>query len=379
MATIEVCARKGHAYDGLVEKAHSYLVITYDDGSQYYVRSGGEKSGRSWFVSAEYGSYVAGTIDWDAEGNDLSIVVFTGSDGEVATMYATMQQLTDDVNAALYPFAPGINDCACFTGTMLDGIGIPRTLPMNTDGYTIWCSAALNTFTYEPGPRFPTLLESRLQWAEANNISDELGAAVFLAEAFIQDPWPSEPTAEKTAGFLAELDTWLEQTTGRKAATGSNSNESLTTTHAREVVVALAGGDAISALGGDDLIYGGEGTDTISAGAGNDLVDGGVGADKISGGAGKDRLAGGSGDDILTGSPGTDAFVFSDNGGSDTVTDFANGSEKFDLQAVAGLDSFSQLVLADTGPGVHVDYGTGSFLITNASNFSSIEATDCSP
>jgi Ca2+-binding RTX toxin-like protein len=96
----------------------------------------------------------------------------------------------------------------------------------------------------------------------------------------------------------------------------------------------------------------------------------------MSGGAGKDRLAGGSGNDMLTGSPGTDTFIFSDNGGSDTVTDFANGSEKFDLQAVAGLDSFSQLVLTDTGPGVLVDYGTGSFLIANASNFSSIEASD---
>jgi Ca2+-binding RTX toxin-like protein len=558
MATIEVCARKGHPYGGAVEKAHSYLVITYDDGSQYYLRAGGEDSGGegSRFVSAEYGSYVAGTVDWDAEGDDLSIVVFAGSDAQVAAKYATMQQLTANVNAALYPYVAGINDCNCFTGTLLDGIGIPRTVPMNTDGYTIWCPASLNTFTYEPGPRFTALLGSRLQWAEANNISDALGAAVFFAEAFIKDPWPSAPTAEKTASSLAELDLWLEQTTGGPAVTGSNANDSLTGTDAAEVVAALAGADNISALGGNDLIYGGQGIDTISAGAGNDLIDGGVGPDKMSGGAGddlymvdntldattelanegldtvkssvtltlraevenlvltgssalngtgntsanvltgnaasntlaggsandtlqgvggndvlrgdagddvldggsgsdqmtgaagndvywvdstgdvvteavssgtdlvnsslnyllgsnlenltlvgtsaisgtgnavantlignaaantlnggsgNDRLAGDGGNDMLTGSTGTDTFVFADNSGSDTVTDFANGSEKFDLQAVAGLTSFSQLVLTDTGPGVLVDYRTGSFLIANASNFSSIDATD---
>src|SRR5688572_2438679 len=100
MATIVVCARKGDRYGGGVETAHCYHVITDDDGSQYYLRAGGEDSGGdgSRFVSAKYGSYVAGTVDWDAEGDDLSIVVFAGSDAEVATKYATMQQLTEGVN-----------------------------------------------------------------------------------------------------------------------------------------------------------------------------------------------------------------------------------------------------------------------------------------
>ncbi|HWT31919.1 MAG TPA: hypothetical protein VN240_12960, partial [Propylenella sp.] len=290
MATIEVCARKGHPYAGVVEKAHSYIVITYDDGTQHYVRAGGEDAGGegSPHVTGQYGSYVAGTVDWDAEGDDLSVVVFTGTDAEVAAKYAAMTALTDQVNAALYPYVPGINDCNAFSGTMLDAIGLPRTVPMNTDGYTIWCPAFFNTFTYQPGPRFPALLESRLRWAEANNIEDALGAAVFFAEAFVKDPWPSFATAQKTATSLAELDAWLESTTATASVTGSNNGESLTATEAADVIAALAGPDSVSGLGGDDRIYGGQGIDTLSGGAGNDFIDGGIGPDKMSGGAGDD-------------------------------------------------------------------------------------------
>jgi Ca2+-binding RTX toxin-like protein len=120
------------------------------------------------------------------------------------------------------------------------------------------------------------------------------------------------------------------------------------------------------------------GTSAIS-GTGNaaaNVITGNAAANTLNGGSGNDRLAGAGGNDVLTGSTGTDTFAFSDNGGSDTVNEFANGSEKFDLQAIAGLNSFSQLVLTDTGPGVLVDYGTGSFLIGNAGNFSLIDATD---
>ena len=68
--------------------------------------------------------------------------------------------------------------------------------------------------------------------------------------------------------------------------------------------------------------------------------------------------------------------VFDDGDGADIVTDFQNGSDKCDLTQVAGIDEFSDLVLTDTGAGVEVDYGTGSFELANVANFASIDASD---
>jgi hypothetical protein len=43
---------------------------------------------------------------------------------------------------------------------------------------------------------------------------------------------------------------------------------------------------------------------------------------------------------------------------------------------VAGVDEFSDLVLTDTGAGVDVDYGSGSFELANVANFNAIDASD---
>ena len=78
----------------------------------------------------------------------------------------------------------------------------------------------------------------------------------------------------------------------------------------------------------------------------------------------------------MTGFGGADVFVFDDGDGADTVTDFQNGSDKCDLTAVAGVDEFSDLALTDTGAGVNVDYGTGSFELANVANIAAIDASD---
>jgi RTX calcium-binding nonapeptide repeat (4 copies) len=54
----------------------------------------------------------------------------------------------------------------------------------------------------------------------------------------------------------------------------------------------------------------------------NDSLHGSTNADVISGGKGNDFLWGHGGDDTLTGGSGADVFVFSNNGGEDTITDF---------------------------------------------------------
>ena len=89
--------------------------------------------------------------------------------------------------------------------------------------------------------------------------------------------------------------------------------------------------DTLSGGKGADQLFGQNGDDGLSAHAGNDTLRGGRGDDLLSGGSGKDILDGGRDDDRLTGGTGADVFVFARNAGDDTITDFANGTDKIDL------------------------------------------------
>src|SRR5204863_60309 len=100
---------------------------------------------------------------------------------------------------------------------------------------------------------------------------------------------------------------------------------------------------------GNDTLDGGAGADTMVGGLGNDTLNGGVGADTLNGGDGSDILVGGAGNDTLTGSAGADFFVASNNGGADTVTDFAVGTDKLDMRGVSGVFSMSDLSITQSG------------------------------
>jgi Ca2+-binding RTX toxin-like protein len=92
-------------------------------------------------------------------------------------------------------------------------------------------------------------------------------------------------------------------------------------------IVGSAGNDAIT------------GTSLSTSSSLNDVIDGKGGNDTLAGGNGDDRLIGGAGSDSLTGGAGVDTFVFGSNEGSDTIADFANGSEQIDisLTSAAGI------------------------------------------
>ena len=66
------------------------------------------------------------------------------------------------------------------------------------------------------------------------------------------------------------------------------------------------------------------------------------------------------------------------NHGADTVTDFQNGSDTVRLIGVTGVDDFGDLTLTDTGPGVLVDYGTGTILLATVSDINTIDTSDFS-
>lgn len=128
-------------------------------------------------------------------------------------------------------------------------------------------------------------------------------------------------------------------------------------------ILGLAGADTIDGGGGDDILEGGDDNDTLTGNTGNDrllgggmldLLDGGDGNDWLDGGdsndtlrgqAGADTLIGGKGKDVLTGGADGDIFqfVFGDTsanaGSNDTITDFATGFDRVDIDAFVGNPS----------------------------------------
>ncbi|MEQ9643582.1 MAG: hypothetical protein RIM84_26425 [Alphaproteobacteria bacterium] len=124
----------------------------------------------------------------------------------------------------------------------------------------------------------------------------------------------------------------------------------------RDTLNGNSGFDTILGGDGDDTLRGQGGRDSIDGGAGNDFLLGMQGFDTLIGGAGNDTLIGGPADDTLTGGDGIDTFTFAAGQGSNTITDFADGTETVVLQGVAGFDD---LVIVDTGDGAQVTLATG--------------------
>jgi Ca2+-binding RTX toxin-like protein len=84
----------------------------------------------------------------------------------------------------------------------------------------------------------------------------------------------------------------------------------------------------------------------------------------LQGNAGNNRLDGRGGNDVLQGLAGNDTFVFAENFGSDTVSDYQPGSDRFDLRGVDGLNSYAdvQALMNQVGAHVVIDFGGGDLL-----------------
>ncbi|MEO0398932.1 MAG: LamG-like jellyroll fold domain-containing protein [Pseudomonadota bacterium] len=71
---------------------------------------------------------------------------------------------------------------------------------------------------------------------------------------------------------------------------GTDGDDNLTGTEARDAINGYMGDDNIDGLGGDDVLQGYYGNDTLNGGDGNDVLDGGHGEDILNGGDGDDLL-----------------------------------------------------------------------------------------
>jgi Bacterial cadherin-like domain len=97
----------------------------------------------------------------------------------------------------------------------------------------------------------------------------------------------------------------------------------------------------------------------VTGGNGKQVIDGSLGFEQISGGNGKDVLVGGAGD-VLTGGRGNDTFVFKNDFGANTITDFGKGDT---IQLDQGHFHNFTSVIANAAPDGH-----GGTLISDPSH-----------
>lgn len=115
-----------------------------------------------------------------------------------------------------------------------------------------------------------------------------------------------------------------------------------------------------------DTITAGSGNNVLEGGGGADVISGGAGGDNITGGDGNDTLVAGGGNDLLTGGTGADAFRFNPNGGFNTVFDFTDGQDRFQVSGFgAAFDTAAEVRAAagQVGGGVQVVLGTTSVFL----------------
>ena len=177
-----------------------------------------------------------------------------------------------------------------------------------------------------------------------------------------------------------------------------------------------AGDDYMNGDRGNDIILGGDGNDTLIGGFGQDTLDGGDGIDTaryanansravvnletgtgtaghsfgdtlvsienlfgsnfndvfvgdandnvLNGWNGVDRLTGGEGNDTLIGGAGNDRFIFTDNWGDDTITDFEDGGDLLDFRTVTGVDALNDLTIFNDANGdAVVSFGNDSITL----------------
>ncbi|MBN3907847.1 MAG: DUF4347 domain-containing protein [Nostoc sp. NMS1] len=175
--------------------------------------------------------------------------------------------------------------------------------------------------------------------------------------------------------------------TGNASFQYTTSDGSLTSTATVAVSVGLNlnGGNGIDLLWGseyDDLLngndgadalYGDKGNDILNGGKGIDLLDGGQGNDILNGGDNADALYGGKGNDTLIGGASIDFFFFAKGGGSDTITDFTDKTDKIGL--IGGL-SFGQLTISASGSNTLIGYGSETLATLTGVNSSLITFAD---
>ncbi len=160
---------------------------------------------------------------------------------------------------------------------------------------------------------------------------------------------------------------------------GLSNSETFKVTVDDNIIFGTNGDDVISGTSGNDVIDGGEGNDVINAGAGSNIIFGGAGNDKLYS-AGNDTVNAGSGNDEInitdggnkniTGGDGSDIYKISPFTGDITITDFAvsDPNERIDLEGIATISSFSDLVISQSGSDAIIQISSSQKIILKNTN-----------
>ena len=166
---------------------------------------------------------------------------------------------------------------------------------------------------------------------------------------------------------------------------GTDNDDILTGDTNANIIVGSAGADTINGDSGDDTLWGdcttssckslisqNQSAYSISSG-GNDTLNGGAGDDTLYGEDGDDTLDGGAGDDTITSGTGSDVIVITSSSGSDTLTDFADGTDAI------GFDSSlrsSDLTIVASGSDTLIKNGSDTLLTLSGISSSDVSAAD---
>lgn len=191
---------------------------------------------------------------------------------------------------------------------------------------------------------------------------------------------------ELEAGTGTEIGTThVDTLIGIEDVIGSDYDDVLWGNDTHNVLAGGAGEDALVGYDGNDTLYGDAGNDRLTGGLGIDSLHGGDGSDELNGQSGEDTLSGGDGDDILnghaqsdrliggagsdtlSGGAHADVFVFGDEFGVDTITDFetTEPGEVINLSAVSEIEDWLDLStnhMTETAGGILIEDGQGNLI-----------------
>jgi len=133
--------------------------------------------------------------------------------------------------------------------------------------------------------------------------------------------------------------------------------------------------DIITGDANDNYLLGNSGNDVLNGGDGNDGFEGGLGDDIINGGAGNDYIFGNEGNDTYTGGAGIDRFVMSGTSGTETVTDYADGTDIIDIFYL-NFNDISEFTVTQVGAHTEIDFGGGAVMVLENTNAALLDNGD---
>lgn len=321
------------------------------------------------------------TVDYSSSPKGVSVDLFDGGAQDGFGGNDTLRDIGNANGSPFNDFLVGNANDNLLRGGGGDDLFNSSELPAGTGGNDTFDGGAGNDTAIVSDSGTADLAAGTLTYASGQRITlisiENLAAA---SEATDTTMLGNNGPNNLTGGFGAEhldgrggndvLFAWGVY--GEAVLDGGDGNDILTVRSGNAILRGGRGDDLLLPGSGNNFLDGGDGSDTVSyqdfsAGLTINLASGearhdgsvdtiisignaiaGSGDDTIIGNDNVNRLVGGAGHDVLTGGGSGDSFIFNTpTEGSDTITDFAHGSDRIGLsRAGFGLDALPTGTLA---------------------------------